>query len=247
MRNVVVSGGGTGIGLTTSKWFADAGDQVSVLGRRANVLEEAARSLGATAVVCDVADPRSVHEALDALPSRIDVLVNNAGGNTDLAGSPSTDGAPNGDVEELDAVRRAWQANLDANLLSAVLLTTALQSRLAEDGRVITIGSIAARTGAGSYGAAKAAVEVWSAELAGGLGPRGITVNVVSPGLTTGTEFFNGRLSSGRAARLGANTATKRAGTPDDIAATIGFLASPQARHVTAQVIHVNGGAYQGR
>lgn len=79
------------------------------------------------------------------------------------------------------------------------------------------------------------------------LGPRGITANVVSPGLTVGSEFFHGRLTDERRQRLIGETRNKRAGTTDDVAATIAFLASPEAGHITGQVIYVNGGAYLGR
>jgi 3-oxoacyl-[acyl-carrier protein] reductase len=89
-------------------------------------------------------------------------------------------------------------------------------------------------------------VEAWNADLASELGPRGITANVVSPGLTLGSEFFRGRLSEQRRQRLVAETRTGRPGTTADIAATVVFLASPTAGHITGQVIHLNGGAYLG-
>lgn len=132
-------------------------------------------------------------------------------------------------------------------MLSAVLVTTAVTPRLATGGRVITIGSIAARTGTGSYGAAKAAIEAWTADLAGRLGPHGITANVVSPGLIEDTEFFRGNLTEDRRRALIDATSTERAGTPADIAGLVGFLAGPLAGHITGQVLHVNGGAYLGR
>lgn len=240
MRTAVVSGGGTGIGLAVARRLAKQGLAVTVLGRRRDVLVDSATGAGATPVVCDVTDPAAVRASLDALPAEVDVLVNNAGGNTDL-GAPD---APDGD---LDALAAAWQDNLQSNLISAVLLTAALAPRLADGGRVVTLGSIAARTGAGSYGAAKAAVEAWNIDVARELGPRGITANVVSPGLTVDTEFFRGRLTGERTARLVASTATGRAGTPDDVAALIEFLAGPAAGHITGQVLHVNGGAHLGR
>jgi 3-oxoacyl-[acyl-carrier protein] reductase len=173
----------------------------------------------------------------------VDVLVNNAGGNTDFDRETDADG----DLAALAALAAAWRANLDANLLSAVLVTAALTPRLAPDARIVSVSSIAARRGAGSYGAAKAAVEAWTADLAAELGPRGITANAVSPGLTVGSEFFRGRLSDARYERLVAETSTRRAGTTEDVAATVAFLASPAAGHVTGQVVHVNGGAYLGR
>jgi 3-oxoacyl-[acyl-carrier protein] reductase len=169
------------------------------------------------------------------LPEQVDVLVNNAGGNTDF-------GREQGGLAQLKA---NWLANLDANLLSAVLTTTALDSRLTT--AVVHIGSIAGARGAGSYGAAKAALTTWNLEVAKELGPRGITSNVVAPGFTADTEYFQGRLTGERRASLLEATMTKREGTVTDIAETIHFLASPGARHLTGQVLHVNGGALTSR
>jgi len=90
-------------------------------------------------------------------------------------------------------------------------------------------------------------VEAWIADLAAELGQRGITANVVSPGLTLGSEFFRDRLTDARMQRLVSETRNGRAGTPADVAATVAFLASPEAGHITGQVVHVNGGAYLGR
>lgn len=239
-RNVVVTGGGTGIGRVAAELFVAAGDEVFIVGRRAELLDEAASEIGAVAVSGDVSTPHGVADVATALPETVDVLVNNAGGNASagrVAGSTSP-------VEELTAVAEQWNANWQANVLTAVLTTTALTPRLADGGRVVTIGSIAAPQGSGAYGAAKAALESWNVGLAGRLGDRGITANVVSPGLTENTEFFGGRLSDERRSRLVAATATKRAGTPADVAAVIVFLASAAARHVTGQVVPVNGGAY---
>jgi len=249
MRQVVVTGGGTGIGLAVAVEFVRAGDSVTITGRREHVLKEAAgrlataakRSTGAAGYVCfDASDPAGVCAALDLLPACVDVLVNNAGGNTDFDREPVREG-------DLAGLAAAWRANLDANLLSAVLVTAALTPRLARDARIISFSSIAARRGAGSYGAAKAAVEAWTADVAAELGPRGITANAVSPGLTLGSEFFRDGLTDARRERLVAETRTGRAGTTEDVAATVMFLASPAARHLTGQVIHVNGGAYLGR
>ncbi|MEU1386294.1 MULTISPECIES: SDR family oxidoreductase [unclassified Nonomuraea] len=239
MREVVVTGGGTGIGYAIAEAFASLGDRVTITGRREHVLKEAAARLGAAYVPFDAASPAAVKDALDSLPAHVDVLVNNAGGNTNLERGQSGD---------LADVAEAWWANLNANLLSAVLVTTALAPRMGEGGRIVSIGSIAARgTGSGSYGAAKAAVESWTADLAAELGPRGITANVVAPGLVMETEFFRGRLTEeGIRARV-QNTRNGRPGTPSDVADTVLFLASAGAGHMTGQVLHLNGGAYLGR
>jgi 3-oxoacyl-[acyl-carrier protein] reductase len=240
MRRVVVTGGGTGIGYAVAAAFAAVGEEVTITGRRESVLAAAATRLGTRYVAFDACDPAAVSAALDQFPDRVDVLINNAGGNTDFDREPPPPG-------DLPALLAAWRANLDANLISAVLVTAALEPRLAGQGRVITIGSIAARNGAGSYGAAKAAVEAWTADLAADLGPRGITANVVSPGLTLGTEFFRGRLTQERQQRLVSATRNGRAGTTADVAAAVAFLASADAGHITGQVVHVNGGSYLGR
>lgn len=241
MRQIVVTGGGTGIGRAVAEAFAARGDQVVITGRRKDVLEESAAQLGpgVRAVAFDASDPTQVQAALDALPIEVDVLVNNAGGNTDIGAEP-----PVG----LPGVAAAWRANLDANLLSAVLVTTALQPRLASGGSVVNISSIAAhRGGSGSYGAAKAAVEAWNLTLAQELGKDQITANVIAPGYIEATDFFRGGMTPQRRATLLAQTATGRVGTPADIAETVLFLASPAARHITGQTLHVNGGALAGR
>jgi 3-oxoacyl-[acyl-carrier protein] reductase len=237
MRQIVVTGAGTGIGRAVAEAFAAGGDQVAITGRRKDVLEETARQLGSNvrAVPFDASDPDQVQAALGDLPRQVDVLVNNAGGNTDIGAEPPAD---------LAGVAAAWRANLDANVLSAVLVTTALRPRLTAGGAVINVSSIAAhRGGSGSYGSAKAAVEAWNLSLAQDLGPDRITANVIVPGYIEGTEFFRGGMTDERRAALIAQTATGRAGAPADIAGTLLFLASPAAGHITGQTLHVNGGA----
>ncbi|WP_346133088.1 SDR family NAD(P)-dependent oxidoreductase [Lentzea roselyniae] len=238
-RTAVVTGGGTGIGRAVAARLVEQGLDVVITGRREDVLKAAAEEIGARAVVVfDASDPDAVQAALSDLPSSVDVLVNNAGGNmTRRLPAP----------ENLADVKNLWFANYESNVISAVLVTTALEPRLADNARVVTLGSIAGRRGSGAYGAAKAAVEAWTADLAFALGGRGITVNVVSPGVTEDTEFFGGTLSEERRKKLVGNPANGRAGTPADVAAAVTFLTSPEAGHITAQVIGVNGGAGLGR
>ncbi|GAA1131827.1 SDR family oxidoreductase [Kribbella jejuensis] len=231
MRTIVVTGGATGIGRATAELFHADGDDVVITGRRADVLEKSAADLGVRGVLCDATDPAQVERLLDELPERVDVLVNNAGGNTDF-------NRPDGDLAQLKA---NWLANLEANLISAVLTTTALAPRLTT--AVVHLGSIAGARGPGSYGASKAALAMWNADVAAELGPQGVTSNVVAPGFTADTEFFQGRLTDERRRTLLQATMTKREGSVADIAGTIHFLASPAARHLTGQVLHVNGGA----
>ncbi|MEV5126038.1 SDR family oxidoreductase [Streptomyces decoyicus] len=233
-RTILITGGGTGIGRAVAHHFADAGDDVLVTGRRPGPLEEtAAGRRTVRPLVCDHTDPRALTALLAELPGRIDVLVNNAGGNTDL----DADGA-----DDLAAYARNFRANLDANLIGAALTTKALDGRLGSGGAVVHIGSIAADQGAGSYGAAKAGLASWNVELSRILGPRDITANVVAPGYVADTDFFRDHLTDERRDRLVAASAVGRPGSPDDIAGTVAFLASPAARHLTGQVLNVNGG-----
>ncbi|MCP2339253.1 SDR family NAD(P)-dependent oxidoreductase [Actinomadura rupiterrae] len=239
-RTVVVSGGGTGIGRAVARRFAADGDQVVVIGRRAEVLERAAKEIGGTALRADLSEPADVERVRDELAERfggIDVLVNNAGGNVERHGDGGGD------------VAARWTGNFRANVLTAVLPTEALRDLLNPSGRVVFLTSIAALRGSGgsSYGPMKAALHPYSGDLAAALGPRGITVNVVAPGFIDDTEFFGGTLEEERRAMLVGQTHTGRAGTPQDVAETVHWLASPGAGHITAQIIQVNGGAERGR
>jgi len=243
-RNVVISGGGTGIGLAAAHVFAAEGDRVLLLGRRAEVLEKA-RVPGAVTHAADLSDPAAVRQVADLVAREfgtVDVLIHGAGGTGQLEPeSPSED--------PLDRVAHNWTVNFRINTLTAALLTEALKDRLASPGgRVLFISSIAACRGSGSgaYGGAKAALHPYAHDLARELGPRGITANVVAPGYIEDTEFFGPRIDPARRERLIADTSNRRAGTPGDVAATLHWLASPGASHVTSQVIQVNGGAERG-
>ncbi|GAA3034543.1 SDR family NAD(P)-dependent oxidoreductase [Streptomyces glomeratus] len=243
-RNVVISGGGTGIGLAAARAFAADGDRVLLLGRRAEVLRQA-EVPGALTYAADLSDPHAVRGVAryvaDALGT-VDVLVNSAGGAGNLE-------PPDGTEDPLGAIAHTWTVNFRLNVLTAALLTEALRDRLASPGgRVLFLSSIAAYRGSGSgaYAASKAALHPYAFDLARQLGPRGVTVNVVAPGYVENTGFFGDAMDPARRDRLVAETSTGRAGTPGDIAQTLHWLASPGARHITAQVIQVNGGAERG-
>ena len=252
-RNVLITGASNGIGRAIATRFVADGDTVVITGRNADRLQRAAAEIGARGVVCDAADPAQVAALRAGLGDTLDVLVNNAGGNTDFDGQVE-DEAPQADGESsnscrasLERLAASWRANLDANLISAVLTTEAVGDRLASGGSVINIGTIGAERGGGSYGAAKAALASWNAYLSAEIGPRGVTANVISPGYIADTNFFRDRLTSQRRENLIAATHDKRPGRPGDIAETAHFLASPGARHITGQIIHVNGGAFTTR
>ncbi|HVV12200.1 SDR family oxidoreductase [Amycolatopsis sp.] len=236
-RIVLVTGGSSGLGKAVAARFRADGATVVITGRGEERLHATAAALDARPIRCDAADPAQVARLAAALPE-LDVLVNMAGGNTDFTRSGG---------DSLEDTLAAWRANLEVNLLSAVLTTTALRGALRPGGSILNVGSIGAEYAGSSYGAAKAALAAWTAGLSAQVGPKGITANLISPGYIAETGFFHGKLTDKRRSALIAATHDGRAGQPDDIAETAFFLASPGARHITGQTIHVNGGAHTTR
>ncbi|MEU3464688.1 SDR family oxidoreductase [Streptomyces sp. NPDC006733] len=245
-RRVVVSGGGTGIGLATAEAFAADGDRVVIIGRRAEVLREAAGKLNAahgnglvTWTAADLSDPAEVRDAARFVEGDdpVDVIVTNAGGNV----AASSDGT-------LEGIAAGYRRNFEANVLTAVLLTEALLPQLRRPGgRVVHLSSIAALRGPGSYGGSKAALHAYTFELAQRLGTDGVTANAVAPGFVGDTEFFGDRATPDFVAARVAQSLTGKPGAPSEIAAAIRYLASPEAAYVTGQILHINGGAALGR
>ncbi|MGW5226919.1 SDR family NAD(P)-dependent oxidoreductase [Nocardia niigatensis] len=244
-RRAIVTGGGTGIGKAVARRLAGDGVTVTVVGRRAAVLEATAKEINTeigadrvTTASADLTAPDQVRALVEriAAEGRVDILVNNAGGNPAL-----TPG-------DLDGLAAAYTDTFRLNVLTAVLLTEALIPHMSRPGgRIVSVSSIAALRGAGPYGAAKAALHGWALGLAQQLAPQGITVNVVAPGFVPATEFWAERLTPELEADRISQIPLGRAGTPDEIAAGITHLTSPDAGWTTGQILQINGGTLLGR
>jgi 3-oxoacyl-[acyl-carrier protein] reductase len=240
-RVVVVTGGGTGIGRAIAEWFAGEHAEVVIVGRRESALSKVA---GVHPVVADMSVPADITrlsaEVRDRY-GRVDVLVNNAGYLLPVMLADPAAGAAA--LAEMLAVHLVGPYQLTAEL--SPLLTR-------PGGRVVNIVSIAAATGgsgagaAQGYAAAKAGLIGLTAGMARELGPQGVTVNAVAPGFVADTEF-TADFPPARVTHLVGQTVTGRAGSPADVAAAVGYLASADAGWVTGQVLHVNGGSFFGR
>ena len=220
----VVTGGARGIGAAVAERLAADGAEVVRLDR--------AGPPGT--VVCDVGDPRQVHEAA-ATVGPVDVLVNNAG---------TWRFAPLEDVtlEDFDDVMRT-------NVAGAFHCIQAFGRAMLEHRRgvivnVISIAAPFADPGVGAYSASKAALLALTRQVAVEWGPRGIRCNAVGPGLvpTPGTPFYDD--PQVREVRSSA-VPLRRLGTPEDIADVVAFLVSDRAAYVTGQALYVDGGVSQ--
>lgn len=242
-RIAIVTGGAQGIGKAISESLAAFGGTVVVsdLNRaRAEKTAEALASRGcqAMAVEVDVTDERSVKGMVDAVLSkwrRIDILINNAGITRDTLLLRMKDAD--------------WDAVLSVNLkgvfhcMKSVLPSMSKQ----RSGKIVSISSIVGaigNAGQANYAASKAAVIGLTKTVAREYAKRGITVNAVAPGFIE-TEMTS-KLPEAVQADLKQQIPMARFGTPADIADTVAFLVSDQARYITGQVFHVNGGMYMG-
>jgi len=234
-RSVLVTGASKGIGRGIAAAFLTQGDQVA-----GTYLSGAADQVpaGALAIPCDVCSAPQVDAAFAAAEQahgRVEVLVSNAGLTRDQLLLRMSD-------EDLYSV-------LEANLVGAFRVAkraSASMLRLRR-GRIVLVSSVVALSGSAgqtNYAAAKAGLIGLARSLARELASRGITVNVVAPGpVETG---MTGALDDSQRAAILAAVPLARLGTVDEVAATVRFLASPEAAYITGAVIPVDGGMGMG-
>ena len=235
MKLALITGGSRGIGREITRLFSAKGYKTIFF---YNNSESAAKTLseetGAIAVKCDVSDPDAVKNACEMILNRYgcpDVLVNNAGvSNIGLI---------------TDLSNNDWYKVINTNLSSVFFLTKEIAKGmvLRHSGRIINIGSVWGNYGASceaAYSASKAGVRGFTSALAKELGPSGITVNCVEPGVIMTdmcADFDEQTLEE-----LKNSTSLCRLGTPADVANAVYFLASDEASFITGQCLGVDGG-----
>jgi 3-oxoacyl-[acyl-carrier protein] reductase len=238
-RVAVVTGSSRNIGRAIALALADAGAAVMLNARTSAaeaeaVADEIRKSGGRAAVkIADVADPDAAAALVEATVGsfgRLDILVNNA--------------AVRREVEFAELDYREWREILSIILDAAYLCShAALPHLIASDsGAVVNIGGVSANTGAARRAhvvAAKAGLAGLTRALAHDLAPHGVTVNCVVPGLIETRR--PGGMPAGHAS---AKPLTGRLGRPEEIAKLVRFLCGPDARYITGQSLHANGGVY---
>jgi 3-oxoacyl-[acyl-carrier protein] reductase len=240
-KTALVTGASRGIGRSTAIALARAGAQVLVhYGRgsdEAQAVVEEIRAAGGRAekIGADLAAANGPHELAKKVRSivgdRLDILVANAG----ISKAASVEEATVADFDLMFAV----------NVRAPFFLVQQLLPILGEGSSIILTSSLAARAAVGTlpaYAATKGAISTLVVHLAALLGSRGIRVNGVAPGVVQTEMSSFTKTDAGRASTLGMQ-ALQRLAEPDDIGSTIAFLASPEARWITGEILHVDGGS----
>jgi NAD(P)-dependent dehydrogenase (short-subunit alcohol dehydrogenase family) len=242
-QTALVTGGSRGLGLQIAEALGEAGAKILLTSRKAADLEEAAADLQAKGidtrwVAADSSDPAQIQRVADEAMQRlgkVDILVNNAG---------ATWGAP---AEEHPL--EAWDKVMNLNVRAVFLFSQAI-GRMSmiprRQGRIINIASIAGLGGSAemkfiAYGTSKGAVVNFTRTLAGEWGPYGITVNALAPG------FFPSKMTRSTLDRFGADKLAaaaplRRIGDDDDLKGAALLFASAAGRHITGQILAVDGG-----
>jgi len=235
-KTALVTGATGGIGEAIARVLHSRGAAVVISGTRAERLESLAADLGdkcfvAAANLSEPDAPDALVKAATEAAGGVDILVNNAGLTRDNLAMRMKD-------EE-------WQQVIDVNLSASFRLSRAVLRGMMKSrwGRIVTITSVVGATGnpgQANYAASKAGLTGMSKALAQEVASRGVTVNCIAPGFieTPMTDV----LSDDQKATLLDRIPSGRLGLPDDVAASVAYLASEEASYVTGQTLHVNGG-----
>ncbi|MFF8022243.1 3-oxoacyl-ACP reductase FabG [Streptomyces sp. NPDC007896] len=236
-RSVLITGGNRGIGHATVRAFLQRDDLVAFTHRTESASFDLVHD-GALPVYCDVTDPEEVESAfkeVEAEHGPVEVLVVNAGITRDNL--------------LLRMSEEDFAAVLDTNLTASYRLAKrAVRGMLkARRGRIILVSSAVAlkgEAGQTNYAASKAGLIGFGRSLAREIGSRGITVNIVAPGLTN--TAMAAALPEERVAKIIGDVPLGRIGNPEEIASAIAFLASEEAAYITGAVMPVDGGISMG-
>ncbi len=235
-KKVLVTGASGGIGGAIARALHAQGAHVILSGTRKEALDAVAQELGdrTTVITCDLSDATSTTELITKIESDLgglDILVNNAGLTRDGLLMRMKD--------------EDWLKVLEVNLTSAFRLSReAIRSMMKQRwGRIINMTSVvgvAGNPGQANYVASKAGLIGFSKALAQEVATRGITVNCVAPGFIASamTDVLNDKVKE----KILSSIPQAVMGTPEDIAAGVAYLASNEARYITGQTLHINGG-----
>ncbi|ASQ93095.1 SDR family oxidoreductase [Streptomyces sp. 11-1-2] len=250
MRRVLVTGASRGIGRAVARAFAERGDRVGV--HYATGLADAEDTLrglpgsGHCLLGGDLGDPQAAQDIVEGAVRTlggVDVLVNNA------AIAPSADNRHSvADVSYADW-QRIWHRMIDVNLLGASNMTYCVARHLIDrgaTGSIVNIGSRGAFRGepdSPAYGASKAALHAFGQSMAVALAPHAIAVASVAPGFVA-TERQAPKMAGPTGDELRGQSPFGRVGTPEEVAAAVLYLASPEAAWSSGAVLDLNGASY---